>query len=195
MKVTTVSRWAPEGRSLAAGLGLGLGLGLAGGCATFGAGGNDGTMSQAELVRRAEDFCAGIPAQTREQGLLAYRDSFASAAPLSEDTQVGKTKVSHTRGETIALRASPNVTLPWLGRVNRCHVALVQAGRVTPTGGDLFAVPGTTTAIEETYAGYVLSITGAGDQAVKEVVDRTHTLMAAGRSTRERSLTAEASRE
>jgi hypothetical protein len=191
MKVTTISRLAPKGSALAAG----LGLVLAGGCATFGAGGNDGTMSQAELARRAEDFCAGIPAQTQEQGLLAYRDSFASAAPLSEDTQVGKTKVSHTRGETIALRASPNVTLPWLGRVNSCHVALVQAGRVAPTGSDPFAVPGTTTAIEETYAGYVLSIKGTGDQSVKEVVDRTSTLMAAGRSTREGSLTAEASPE
>jgi hypothetical protein len=165
---------------------------MMGGCASLSAAGNDATLSKAELARQAEDFCAGVPAQTRAQGLLAYRDSFAGAMPVNEDLQVGKTKISRPRGETIALRAAPNITLPWLDRVNSCHVALVQAGSLNPTGSDPFVVPGTSVAIVETYAGYALSIKASSDQALKEVVERTGTVMASQREARQPSLTAEA---
>jgi hypothetical protein len=195
MKVMRSVKWSMKWNVLAlAGLALPTAMAM-GGCATLSAAGNDATPSKAELARQAEDFCAGVPAQTRAQGLLAYRDSFAGATPVSEDLQVGKTKISRPRGEMIALRAAPNITLPWLDRVNSCHVALVQAGSLNPAVSDPFVVPGTSVAIVETYAGYALSIKASSDRALKEVVERTGTVMAALREARQPSLTAEASAE
>src|SRR5581483_12176380 len=78
----------------------------------------------------AEDACAGVATALREKGLLAFRDHIAGAAPLSEDVTVGKTKISRKRGETVALRAAPEMTVPWLERVNSCHVASTLAGQL-----------------------------------------------------------------
>jgi hypothetical protein len=196
MKLMRNLKWSMKWNSLAlAGLATATATAMLGGCASLSAAGGEAASNKVELARLAEDFCAGVPAQTRAQGLLAYRDSFAGATPVSEDLQVGKTKISRPRGEMIALRAAPNITLPWLDRVNSCHVALVQAGSLNPTVSDPFVVPGTSVAIVETYAGYALSIKASSDQALKQVVERTGTIMAAQREARQPSLTAEASAE
>jgi hypothetical protein len=194
MKVMRDLKWSMKWNALAL-AGLATAMTMVGGCASLSAAGGEATASKVELARQAEDFCAGVPAQTRAQGLLAYRDSFAGASPVSEDLQVGKTRISRPRGEMIALRAAPNITLPWLDRVNSCHLALVQSGSLNPTGSDPFVVPGTSVAIVETYAGYALSIKAGSDQALKEVIARTGTVMAALHEARQPALTAEASAE
>lgn len=190
MEFTKIWKRSENVSPLATGLALLLATGS--GCATLSPAKGE-ALGQAELSRQAEDYCAGVPAKDREQGLLAYRDSFARATPLVEDAQVGKVKISRTSGESIVLRAAPSITLPWLDRVNSCHVALVQAGRLNPGQSDPFVVPGTRTAIAETYDGYVLSIKATGTDALKDVVARTSTVMAAARNPSSSSLTAQAS--
>jgi hypothetical protein len=154
---------------------LAIGALGAAGCAAAMA--NESSLSPAQLAQAAEDACVGVPTTMREKGLLAYRSNIANAVPLSEDVAVGKVKFTHARGETIALRATPSMTVPWLGRVNSCHVALARSGQVTGAA-DPFVVPGTTVRIEEAYTGYLLTIHASSDEVAADVVQRANAMLA-----------------
>jgi len=148
----------------------------AGGCA--GVTGNLPPSSPAQLAQAAEDACAGVPAAMREKGLLAFREQLANAAPLSEDITVGKTKISHVRGETVTLRAAPEMTVPWLERINSCHVALTLSGQLPEVPADPFVVAGTTVRVEETYTGYLVTIHANSDGAAGDIARRANTMLA-----------------
>ncbi|HEY5281744.1 MAG TPA: hypothetical protein VIM14_03045 [Polyangia bacterium] len=137
------------------------------------------TTAAQQATTVADDICTGVPAKERELGLLAFRDNIVSVAPLNEFRYAGKAKYSHTEGTVIRLRATPGISVPWLERVNGCHVALTGAGRTTgyDAASDPFTLPGTTVAASETYAGYVLSVRGASVEAVQEILQRSYALV------------------
>lgn len=78
----------------------------------------------------ADNICTGVPAREREMGLLAFRDNIVSVAPLNEFHFAGKAKYLHTEGAVIKLRATPGISVPWLERVNGCHIAMMGSGRL-----------------------------------------------------------------
>jgi len=152
------------------------------GCAGSFTSGSNGTIpSSAQYAAIADDACAGVPAKERELGLLAYRDAITSVAPLNEVSFVGKSKVSNTKGSVIGLRATPGVSVPWLERVNSCHVALVGAGRLTgnDVASDPFVIPGTILYAAEVYAGYALSVRGSNNDSAQEISRRSSALLSA----------------
>jgi hypothetical protein len=135
--------------------------------------------SAAHYAGIADDLCVGVPAKERELGLLAYRENMVSVTPLNEYRFFGKAKYLQTEGVAIKLRATPGISVPWLERVNGCHVALVASGRLPGTVGpaDPFVLPGTTVGASEVYAGFVLSVRGPSYDAVREILQRSYALI------------------
>ena len=138
-----------------------------------------GACSIATVAHGADDICAGVPAKERAMGLLAFRENIVSVTPLNEFRFAGKAKYSHTEGVVIKLRATPDISIPWLERVNGCHVAMAGSGRLTgyDSALDPFVVPGTTVGASEVYAGYVLSVRGANYDAVQAILQRSYALV------------------
>jgi hypothetical protein len=152
------------------------------GCAgTFMSGSNGTIPTPAQYAAIADDACTGVPARERELGLLAYRDAITSVAPLNEVSFVGKSKVSNTKGAVIGLRATPGISVPWLERVNICHVALVGSGRLVgnDAASDPFVIPGTILSAAEVYAGYALSVRGSNIDSAQEISRRSSVLLSA----------------
>ncbi len=137
------------------------------------AGGSNGNAAS------APEICTGVPAKEREIGLLAFRANIVNVVPLNEFRSLGKAKYSRTEGVVIRLRATPEISVPWLERVNSCHVALAGSGRLP--GGDAtmdpFVLPGTTVTVSEIYAGYELSVRGASVEAVQKILQRSYALI------------------
>jgi hypothetical protein len=161
------------------------------GCAgSFTSGSNGNIPSAAQYAAIADDACAGVPAKERELGLLAYRDAITSVAPLDEDRFVGKIKVRDTKGAIIGLRATPGISVPWLERVNGCHIAMAGSGRLAGNDAamDPFILTGTTVVATEVYAGYVLSVKGASVDSVQEILQRSYALVATPGGTKTASL-------
>jgi hypothetical protein len=156
---------------------------VAGAATTMGAVayGDTATTSTPQYAATADDICSGVPARERQLGLLAFRDNIVSVAPLNEFHYAGKAKYIRTEGAVIKLRATPGISIPWLERVNGCHVALIGAGRLpgNQTTTDPFSLTGTTVTAAEVYAGYVLSVRGASVEAVHEILRRSYALQAA----------------
>jgi hypothetical protein len=125
-------------------------------------------LSTADLAARATESCSGVPEQLQKSGLLAFRDSFSETRTLKEV----HSNWQKSRGAVIALRATPGVSVPWLGRVNSCHIAMVAAGRVGQGADDPFTVPGAATVIRETYDGFELVIRVATGDESDEVARR-----------------------
>ena len=160
---------------------------VAGGTCTVGAAargeaitaGMSGRSSAAQYAAIADDICVGVPAKEREMGLLAFRENIVSMAPLNEIRFAGKAKYSQTEGVAIKLRATPGISVPWLERVNGCHVALVASGRLPGNVGpsDPFILPGTTVEASEVYAGFVLSLRGQNYDAAREILQRSYALI------------------
>jgi len=134
--------------------------------------------SSAQYAGSAVDICAGVPARERELGLLAFRDNIVSVAPLNEFHYAGKAKYLRTEGAVIRLRATPGISVPWLERVNGCHIAMMGSSQLAENEAamDPFAVAGTTVAATEVYAGYVLSVRGASVESVQEILRRWYAL-------------------
>ena len=149
-----------------------------------------GKPSAAQYAAGADDICAGVPARERELGLLAFRDNIVSVAPLNEFHYAGKAKYLRTEGAVIKLRATPGVSVPWLERVNGCHIAMAGAGRLAGNDAavDPFILTGTTVAATEIYAGYVLSVKGASVESVQEILQRSYALVSAPGGTKTASL-------
>ena len=154
-------------------------IGVVGCAGSLSSGSNARAPSAAQYAAIADDACAGVPVKERELGLLAYRDTMVSVAPLREDSFVGKIKVVKTEGAVIGLRATPGISAPWLERVNSCHVALVGSGRLAgnDTMSDPFVLPGTTVSAVEIYAGYALSVRGANRDSAMEISQRANALL------------------
>jgi hypothetical protein len=110
---------------------------------------------------------------------MAFRDSIVSVTPLNEFRFAGKVKYGHTEGVVIKLRAAPEISVPWLERVNSCHMAMAGSGRLTgyDSALDPFVVSGTTVGATEVYAGYVLSVRGANYDAVQAILQRAYALV------------------
>jgi len=140
--------------------------------------GMSGRSSAAQYAAIADDICVGVPAKEREMGLLAFRENIISVAPLNEIRFAGKAKYSQTEGVAIKLRATPGLSVPWLERVNGCHVALVGAGRLAGNTGstDPFVISGTTVGASEVYAGFMLSVRGPNYDAAREILQRSYAL-------------------
>lgn len=160
---------------------VGFGAALAsagGGCATTG--GGSAAMTPAEAEQVASEECVGVPAQEREQGLMAYRDSIAGTRVLTENVHVGKATFSHARGVVIALRAQPGMSAPWLGRVASCHIALTAAAGGPANGGptDPLLVPGATVRVEDAFDGFVVSVRVPDDVSAAETLRRAQALLA-----------------
>ena len=141
--------------------------------------GTSGRSSAAQYAAIADDICVGVPAKEREMGLLAFRENIVSMAPLNEIRFAGKAKYSQTVGAAIKLRPTPGISVPWLERVNGCHVALVAAGRLPGNTGsmDPFVLPGTTVVASEVYAGFMLSVRGPNYDAAREILQRSYALI------------------
>jgi hypothetical protein len=138
----------------------------------------------------ADNICTGVPAREREMGLLAFRDNIVSVAPLNEFHFAGKAKYLRTEGAVIKLRATPGISVPWLERVNGCHIAMMGSGRLAGNEAalDPFIVTGTTVAATEVYAGYVLSVRGGSVQSVQEILQRSYALISTPGGTKTASL-------
>lgn len=134
-----------------------------------------GTPTPAQYAAIADDTCAGVPGKERKMGLMAYREAIVSVAPLKAEHFVGKIKTNRTEGAVIGLRATPGMTVPWLERVNSCHIALVGSGRIVgnAAASDPFIVAGTSIVAAETYAGYVLFVKGTNTNTVQEIMKRS----------------------
>lgn len=157
MKATSI-------RSLS--LAMGAFLGACAGCGAF-------IKDRPDQAGSVEADCAGVPAREREQGLLAYRDAIAGSRPLVQETLIGKLRVSSNRGTIISLRAEPNLSVPWLRRVNACHADLAAGGQLASSAsGDPFLVPGTTVTIEETQTGFAARVEGTSDRELTEIKQR-----------------------
>lgn len=89
-----------------------------------------GKSTPAQYAAVADDICTGVPTREREMGLLAFRDNIVSVSPLNEFHFAGKAKYLRTEGAVIKLRATPGISVPWLERVNGCHIALMGSGRL-----------------------------------------------------------------
>jgi hypothetical protein len=122
--------------------------------------------------------------------LLAFRDNIISVAPLNEFHFAGKAKYLRTEGVVIKLRATPGISVPWLERVNGCHIAMVGAGRLAGNEAalDPFILNGTTVGATEVYAGYVLSVKGASVESVQEILQRSYAMIATPGGTKTASL-------
>lgn len=155
-----------------------------------GALGASGKPSAAQYAAVADDICAGVPARERELGLLAFRDNIVSVAPLNEFHFAGKAKYLRTEGAVIKLRATPGISVPWLERVNGCHIAMAGSGRLAGNDAamDPFILTGTTVVATEVYAGYVLSVKGASVDSVQEILQRSYALVATPGGTKTASL-------
>lgn len=140
-----------------------------------------GPPSAAQQAAIGDDICAGVPPKEREMGLLAFRDGIVSVVPLTADSFVGKSKVSHTEGAIIGLRAAPGISVPWLERVNSCHVSLVNSGRLAGDQAalDPFVIPKTTVGATAVYAGYVLYVRGPNYDVAREIIARSNALLSA----------------
>ena len=138
-----------------------------------------GACSIATAAHGAEDICTGVPAKERAMGLLAFRDNIVSVTPLNEFRFAGRAKYGHTEGVVIKLRATPEMSVPWLERVNSCHMATAKAGRLAGYDAalDPFILPGTTVGATEVFAGYVLSVRGAKDDAIQAILQRSYALV------------------
>ena len=141
--------------------------------------GMSGRSSAAQYAAIADDICVGVPAKEREMGLLAFRYNIMSVTPLNATRFAGKAKYSQMEGVAIKLRATPGISVPWLERVNGCHVALVASGRLPGNVGpsDPFILPGTTVEASEVYAGFVLSLRGQNYDAAREILQRSYALI------------------
>ena len=155
-----------------------------------GASSANGKPSASQYAAVADDICAGVPARERELGLLAFRDNIVSVAPLNEFHFAGKAKYLRTEGAVIKLRATPGISVPWLERVNGCHIALAGAARLAESDSamDPFLLTGTTVAATEVYAGYVLSVKGTSVESVKEILQRSYALVSTPAGTKTASL-------
>ena len=151
-----------------------------------------GACSIATAAHGAADICTGVPAKERAMGLLAFRDNIVSVTPLNEFRFAGRAKYGHTEGVVIKLRATPEMSVPWLERVNSCHLAMAGAERLAgyDSALDPFILPGTTVAATEVYAGYVLSVRGANDDAIQAVLHRSYALVSTPGGLRTASLQA-----
>ena len=147
-----------------------------------------GKTSEAQFAAIEDDICTGVPAKEREMGLLAFRDNIVSISPLNEFKFAGKAKYSHTEGVFIKLRATPGISVPWLERVNGCHVAMAGAGRLAGNEADPFILPGTSVGASEVYAGYVLSVRAANYGAVQDILQRSYALISTPGGTKTASL-------
>jgi hypothetical protein len=138
-----------------------------------------GACSIATAAHGAEDICSGVPAKARVMGLLAFRDNIVSVTPLNEFRFAGKAKYGHTEGVVIKLRATPEMSVPWLERVASCHRAMAGAGRLAgyDSAQDPFIVAGTSVGATEVYAGYVLSVRGDKDDAIQAILQRSYALV------------------
>jgi hypothetical protein len=154
------------------------------------ASGKDGKVTAAQYAALADDICTGVPSREREMGLLAFRDNIVSVTPLNEFHYAGKAKYLRTEGAVIKLRATPGLSVPWLERVNGCHVALAGSGRLAENDAamDPFILTGTTVAATEVYAGYVLSVKGASVESVHEILQRSYALVSTPGGTKTASL-------
>jgi hypothetical protein len=150
----------------------------------------NGKPSSAQYAAAVDDICAGVPAREREMGLLAFRDNIVSVAPLNEYHYAGKAKYLRTEGAVLKLRATPGISVPWLERVNSCHIAMAGSGRLAgnDVAMDPFILTGTTVAATEVYAGYVLSVRGASVESVQEILQRSYALVSAPGGTKTASL-------
>jgi hypothetical protein len=142
------------------------------------ASGTNGKPSLALSAGVADDICTGVPARERELGLLAFRDNIVSVTPLNEFHYAGKAKYLRTEGAVIKLRATPGISVPWLERVNECHIAMMGSGRLVGSEAamDPFILKGTSVAATEVYAGYVLSVKGASVEVAREILHRSYGL-------------------
>jgi len=150
------------------------------GCATSSSAGG-AVPTPAQYAAIADDACAGIAAKERELGVLAYRDAIVSVAPFKEASYVGKAKVTHTEGSVIVLRATQGLSVPWIERVNSCHVALAGAGRLPGNDAvaDPFVIPGATVSATEVYAGFALIVRGANQDSASEIAQRSYAILSA----------------
>jgi len=132
-----------------------------------------------QVSASAAEVCTNVPTKEREMGLLAFRANIVSVAPLNEFRSLGKARYSRTEGVLIMLRATPEISVPWLERVNSCHAALASSGRLPGIDAkmDPFALPGTTVTASEIYAGYQLAVRGASVEAVQEILQRSYALV------------------
>jgi hypothetical protein len=138
-----------------------------------------GETIAAGMNGKSSDICAAVPAKERTLGLLAFRENIVSVAPLNEFRFAGKAKYLRTEGVVIKLRATPEISVPWLERVNSCHIAISGSERLAGYDAtmDPFVLRGTTVSAAEGYAGFVLSVRGANHDAVQEILQRSYALV------------------
>lgn len=135
-------------------------------------------LSTAQYAAIADDVCTGMPAKEREAGLLAYREDVARVGPLFDNGPFGK--VEWSSGAVIRLRATPGMSVPWLERVNRCHIALAASGRLVgrESAEDPFLVGGAAVWAAEAYGGYYdVSVRSGDDAQATEILRRSKALL------------------
>ena len=138
-----------------------------------------GACTIATTAHGADDSCAGVPAKERAMGLLAFRDNIVSVVPLNEYRFAGKAKYGHTEGVIIKLRATPEISVPWLERVNSCHLATARSRQLAgyDSALDPFILPRTTVGAKEVYAGFELSLRGVSDDTIQAILQRSYALI------------------
>jgi hypothetical protein len=77
-----------------------------------------------QALRDAEmRACVGLSDEDRDMSPFAHHEDIASVEPLTVGTNAEKGQSVRTVGATIAFRALPGTSAPWLQRVIDCHLA------------------------------------------------------------------------
>jgi hypothetical protein len=150
------------------------------------------TLAASAFAESVADVCTGVPAKERTLGLQALRDEIVSVTPLNEFRFAGKAKYSQTEGVVIKLRATPGASVPWLERVNGCHVAMAGSERLAGNNAaeDPFILPGTTVRVSQSYAGYVVTVTATNPADVQKIQQRSYAMISASGGSKMASLAA-----
>jgi hypothetical protein len=123
-------------------------------------------------LREAERLaCAEIPAAERDQGPFARRDRVVGAKELR--ARFYPKAPLQTAGVAIELRATPDTTEQWLGRVIQCHLAhYAVVGAATADPADPLMIAGTQVAVSSTQTGFRVAITSSSLESAKEALQR-----------------------
>jgi hypothetical protein len=128
-----------------------------------------------------EDACAGIPDQDRDNDPFSEKTLVEGVVELREPEPSSKIVLRRLRGATVVLRATPQLTRPWLGRVIHCHVMRHAAALLPDRDDDPLAVGHPEVAVRETETGFAVEIRSANYEDAREIVRRARGLTALAR--------------
>jgi hypothetical protein len=147
----------------------------------------DSTLAgeHADAARRLRDdersACYGVTDADRDMGPLARTDSVTGVEVIRDHGVFPKGALEPV-GVSVYLRADPNMTQQWLGRIVACHLAHIAVVGTPPHPSPL-AVPNAEVTVSSTQVGFRVTITSRDRDIARDVVDQGRALASASPST------------